>query len=375
MNRSRIYYGSDLLTSDHSIDRKDLDIISALDEIGAKASAKKLGETLGIPSRTVRYRLSRLRRNGILHPPQAIPHERKIGLGEVFVAMETSRKGTRILRDVIESIAPFYWYSESYGKYNGYIAQGVYPLASPSMTNTLLRAMQDAGLVNEYHIFDIVDYEYKRANYDYFNINSGWTWDWNEWYDQIEKNLNSPRHLSSRMEQNTRIVEFDSNDVLLLKQIVEDSEATQKRLADVLGLSETLVNKKLHRLEKTGIIKGYRSVFSPLGNHGMIVLVLELEEPVERVLASFYQLPFQLYIMMESKTRYCIRFSLSSKDHKMFLRGFDLIRPHVVSYFFQTLHSSHPTRPPIPFEMFDEASGKWEFPLEASLQTIRSADS
>ncbi|MFW9944585.1 MAG: hypothetical protein ACFFB7_06265, partial [Candidatus Sifarchaeia archaeon] len=83
----------------------------------------------------------------------------------------------------------------------------------------------------------------------------------------------------------------------------------------------------------------------------------------------------QLYIMMESKTRYCIRFSLSSKDHKMFLRGFDLIRPHVVSYFFQTLHSSHPTRPQIPFDMFDEVSGKWELPLETSLQIIRSGDS
>ncbi|MFX1263743.1 MAG: winged helix-turn-helix transcriptional regulator [Promethearchaeota archaeon] len=361
------------MTSEQSIDRKDLDIISALDEVGAKASAKKLSETLGIPSRTVRYRLSRLRRNGILHPPQAIPHERKIGLGEVFVAMETSRKGTLLLPDVIRSIVPFYWYSESYGKYNGYIAQGMYSLASPSITTTLLRAMQDQSLINDFHVFDVVDFEYKRANYDYFDIDSGWTWDWNEWYHQIEKNLKEPRPILTKMEQNTRIVEFDSNDVLLLEQIVEDSEATQKRLADILGLSETLVNKKLHRLEKTGVIKGYRSVFSPFGNHGMIVLVLELEEPVERVLRSFYQLPFQLYIMMESKSRYCIRFSLSSKDHKMFLRGFDLIRPHVVSYFFQTLHSSHTTRPPIPFYMFDRTSGRWDLPLETSLEIIRNA--
>jgi DNA-binding Lrp family transcriptional regulator len=309
----------------------------------------------------------------MLHPPQAIPHERKIGLGEVFVAMETTRKGTRLLGGVIESIAPFYWYSESYGKYNGYIAQGVYPLTSPSITTTLLRAMQDAGLVKDFYIFDIADYEYKPADYGHFEIDSGWIWDWNEWYDQIEKNLKKPRHISSKMEQNTRLVEFDSNDVLLLKQIMENSEATQKRLADILGLSETLVNKRLQRLENTNVIKGYRSVFTPFGNHGMVVLVLDLEEPVERVLASFYQLPFQLYIMMESKTRYCIRFSLSSKDHKMFLRGFDLIRPHVVSYFFQTLHRPHPTRPPIPFEMYDEDSGKWELPLESSLQSIRNA--
>ncbi|MHA2379326.1 MAG: winged helix-turn-helix transcriptional regulator [Candidatus Thorarchaeota archaeon] len=361
------------MTSDLSIDRKDLAIVSALDEIGGKASAKKLGETLGIPSRTVRYRLSRLRRTGILHPPRAMTHARKLGLGENFVAIETSRKGTRLLRDVLESIEPFYSHSESYGKYNGYIAQSVYPLTSPSTTNTLLRAMQGVDLVDDFHVFDIVDYEYKRANYDYFSTDSGWTWDWKEWYDQIEKNLNSAESLQSRMEQNTGIVEFDSNDVLLLKQIMEDSETTQKRLSDILGLSETLVNKRIHRLENTGIIKGYRSVFTPYGNHGMIVLVLELEESVEQVLRSFYLLPFQLYVMMESKTRYCIRFSLSSKDHKMFLRGFDLIRPHVVSYFFQTLHSSHPTKPPIPFDRFDQATGKWAIPVEESLQIIRDA--
>ncbi len=363
------------MTSNHSIDRKDLDIIGALDELGAKASAKKLSAAVGIPPRTVRYRLTRLRRTGMLQPPQAIPHERRIGLGEVFVAMETTRRGTRLLPDMIDSIVPFYWYSESYGKYNGYIAQGVYPLASPSITGTLLRAMQDAGLVADFHVFDIVDYEYKHADYRYFNFDSGWTWDWNEWYKQIEKNLRKPGRISSNMEQNTRIVEFDSNDILLLRQIAADSEATQKQMADILGLSETLVHKKLNRLESTRVIKGYRSVFTPIGNHGMIVLVLELEEPVERVLASFYQLPFQLYIMMESKARYCIRFSLSSKDHKMFLRGFDLIRPHVVSYFFQTLHSSRTTRPPIPFDMFDEVSGRWELPLESSLETIRNATS
>ncbi len=375
MTHSRFCFGSDLLTSNHSIDRKDLDIIGALDELGAKASAKKLSEAVGIPARTVRYRLSRLRRIGILRAPEAIPYGRKIGLGEVFVAMDTSRKGTDLLRDVIESISSFYWSSESYGKYNGYIAQGVYPLTSPSITSTLLRAMQEAGLVSDYHVFDVVDYEYKHADYRYFSIDSGWTWNWNQWYDQIERNLNKPARVSPNMEQNTRLVEFDSNDVFLLQQIMKDSEATQKQLADILGLSETIVNKRLNRLEKTGVIKGYRSVFTPIGNHGMIVLVLELEEPVERVLASFYQLPFQLYIMMESKTRYCIRFSLSSKDHKMFLRGFDLIRPHVVSYFFQTLHSSRTSRPPIPFDMFDEASGNWELPLEASLQTIRNANS
>ncbi|MFW9800422.1 MAG: Lrp/AsnC family transcriptional regulator, partial [Candidatus Thorarchaeota archaeon] len=131
------------MTSDLSIDRKDLDIISALDAIGAKASAKQLGETLGIPSRTVRYRISRMRRTGILYPPYAITHERKLGLGNNFVAMETSRKGTRHLRDVIEALSPFFWYSESYGKYNGYIAQTAYPLSSPSTTSTLLKVMQE----------------------------------------------------------------------------------------------------------------------------------------------------------------------------------------------------------------------------------------
>ncbi|MFW9800537.1 MAG: Lrp/AsnC family transcriptional regulator, partial [Candidatus Thorarchaeota archaeon] len=259
-----------------------------------------------------------------------------------------------------------------YGKYNGYIAQTAYPLSSPITTSTLLNVMQEEDLVVDYHIFDIVDYEYKRADYRYFNTDSSWSWDWTEWYTQIDRNLNAKESSPPSMELNPRIVDFDSKDVLLLKHIARDSEMTQRQLSEHLGLSETQVNKKLHRMEKTGIIKGYRSVFSPYSDHGMIVMFLELEEPVDGVLRSLYQLPFQLYVMMESRTRYCIRFSLSSRDHKGFLRGFDIIRPHLASYFFQTLHNPPLVKPSYPLDLFEEETCTWNIPLERSIRMIHS---
>ncbi len=313
-----------------------------------------------------------MRRTGILFPPYAITNERKLGLGNNLVVLETSRRGTRHLREVIEALSPFYWHSETYGKYNGYIAQTAYPLSSPSTTRALLRVMQEEGLVDDYHIFDIVDYEYKRADYGYFNTDFSWSWDWTEWYKEIERNLRTKEGSPPKMELNPRVVDFDSKDVLLLKHVARESGMTQKQLSHQLGLSETQVNKRLHRLERTGIIKGYRSVFSPYSDHGMIVMFLELEEPVDGVLKSLYDLPFQLYIMMESRTRYCIRFSLSSRDHKGFLRGFDIIRPHVASYFFQTLHSSPSVKPSHPLELLDQRTCTWNIPLEKSIQIIRN---
>ncbi|MFW9966118.1 MAG: winged helix-turn-helix transcriptional regulator [Candidatus Thorarchaeota archaeon] len=353
-----------------ALDQKDFAIIGAFDKFGAKASAEQLSEVLGIPSRTVRYRLSRLKKKGILHPPRAMTHERKVGLGEASVCMKATRLGATHLPAILDELAPFYWMTESYGSYDGFLAHAVYSLDSPDSIPLLIIALKEEGLVEDYHIFDIVDYEYKRANYEYLRPDMCWNWDWKLWYKSIKRNLKGKLKFTFRMDENPQVVNFDSKDIDVLRHLGRNGESTQRHLAEALSLSETGASKRVQRLEKAGVIKGYKSTIIPSISQFSHCFFLEIEEPVERVLSSLYQLPFPLCIMMESRTRFCIRLGLLASDFACFLKGFDLLRPSLLSYFFQTLHNPRRTSSSHPFEFYNEDSAIWDIPSD-SISIIR----
>ena len=354
-----------------ALDKKDLAIIGAIDRVGAKASAGQLGEVLGIPSRTVRYRLSRLKKKGLLYPPRALLHERKLGLGESTVCMKVTKLGAIHLPDIIETLPSFYWMTESYGAYDGFMVHGVYPLDSVDSIPSVMSTLEREGLVKDYHIFDVVDYEHKHPNYEHLTTDIRWDWDWRSWYRTIKRNLNRKFKFTIKMDENPQVIEFDSTDLALLKYLINNGESTQRQLAEALSMSETRAIKRLQRLETTGVIKGYKSTLIPTSNQFSHSLFLELDEPAERFLSSLYELPFPLLIMMESRTRFCIQFGLSASDFAGFLRGIDLLRPHMSYYFFQTMHNPRRTGSPHPLELYNDKSGSWEM-SEDSLGTIHN---
>ena len=354
-----------------ALDQKDLAIIGALDKVGAKASAEQLGEVLGIPSRTVRYRLSRLRKKGLLYPPRALTHERKLGLGEAAVCMKATKLGAIHLPDIINTLPSFYWMTESYGAYDGFMSHGVYPLESADRIPSLMNTLEQEGLVLDYHIFDIVDYEHKRANYEHLTTDIRWEWDWKSWYKSINRNLKGKSKFTIKLDEDPKVIKFDSKDIVLLRHLSKNGESTQRHLAETLSLSETRANKRLQRLETSGVIKDYKSTFIPMSNLFSHSLFLELEEPAERVLSSLYELPFPLHIMMETRTRFCIQLGLTASDFTGFLMGFDLLRPYMSSYFFQTMHNPRRTTSPQPLELFNDESGMWEISTD-TINIIRN---
>ena len=354
------------------LDRKDLDIINILDRLGPKVSTKQLSRILNIPSRTVRYRLAKLRDGGFLQPLHVLTHERRLGLGENILVMQEERRKSLFPYELFEAIPYFYWYSPTYGKYNGHLVHSVFSLASPNTNFKLLRAMQRGGLISDYHIFEIVDYEVKSVNLAYFSPEHGWTWNWDKWIDEIEKSLRTNKKTTFTMEEKPSVVDFDFKDILILKHMLKDAKVTLKQLGGALNLSEAQVSKRVRRLEKKGIIKGYKSVFNPMPSEDLLSFhcFLELEEPVDRVLSSFYQLPYPVDILMESRNRFCIRLRLSASDFNGFLRGFDLLKPHIVSYFFQIVHHLTTARVQQVYNLFKKDTNCWETPAEKYVNKI-----
>jgi DNA-binding Lrp family transcriptional regulator len=98
----------------------DVAILKILEEKGAKTSTKELGEILGISDRTARYRLNRLKEKGLLKRVTVRTYERKIGVGDMIIVVQSNPQKHAHLGEIIHAIPPFYHYRSTHGKFNGF---------------------------------------------------------------------------------------------------------------------------------------------------------------------------------------------------------------------------------------------------------------
>ena len=325
---------------------------------------------MDIPARTVRYRLKRLRETGVLSPTRVMALERKMGLGESIFLVNATRRGSAVLPDIFHAIDTIYHNSPTYGRYNGFLVYTLYSLSSPRIARRILEEFQKAELISDFFIFDITDFDAKRADYSHFNSGLGWVWDWSAWRDQIPKTLKSQKKFKFPLHEVQSIVEFDASDVLILKHMFDDGDITQKKLAKILSLSDAQVNKRIRRLEDEGIIKGYRSNVCATENEVSLICFIELEKPQDQIVSVFYQLPFPATITMESRTRFAIQIALNAQDLTGFLKGLDVLRPHLTNCIVQTIHDAKMSMDSHPYDLYNEKTNRWETPGSEYLQDI-----
>ena len=354
------------------MDPKDIKIIGAIDRVGPKVSTEELSELTGIPSRTVRYRLKRMRETGVLSPTRVLAIERKLGLGESIVLVNATSRGFEILPEIFHAIDTIYHNSPTYGKFNGYIAYTLFSLSSHQITRRILEKLRDNNLVTDFFIFEITDFDAKPGNYEYFNPALGWSWDWGKWRDQIPQIIKSKKKYKMQLDEVQAIVDFDSNDILILKHMFDDGDITQKELARLLSMSEAQVNKRIKRLESEKIIKGYRTSLSSTNDELNLICFIELEKPNDRILSVFYKLPFSAIISMDSRTRFAIQIELNAQDTSGFLKGLDVLRPHLASCFIQTIHDARMSMDSHPYDLYNEQENRWETPESEYIQDIEN---
>lgn len=340
--------------------------------MGPKASTEEVQEITGIPSRTVRYRLKRLRETGVLGPTRVLAIERKMGLGENMFLVDTTPFGETVIPDIFHAIDTIYHNSPTYGKFTGYLVYSLYSLSSPRITRRILERLQEENLITDFFIFDITDFDAKRADYQHFNPTLGWNWDWNRWREEIPQTITSRKKFKLPLNEVQPILDFDTYDVLILKHMFDDGEITQKRLAEILSMSEAQVNKRIKRLESEGIIKGYRASLSATDDELNTVCFIELQKPTDRILSVFYQLPFNATISMESRTRFAIQTALSAQNLRGFLKGLDVLRSYLASCFVQTVHNPKMSMDSHPYDLYNEKENRWETPGSEYLQDIEN---
>ena len=361
----------DLLTRTWQLDQKDIDIVSALENLGAKTPTEELSRETGYPARTVRYRLQKMRDNNAFWPTRTLTHERKLGLGENLVLLSVTPSSDKILETLIKRLDPMYFWSSSYGTFTGFVVNSLYSLTTPNVTRRIVEALLERGIISDFFIFDITDWEHKQGDFSYLKPGKGWTYDWTDWHSIIEKNIRTKRkRVPTTCEETPPLVDFDNTDFDIVRAFFDNGELTQKEVAKKLSLSEAIVAKKIHRLEREKIIKGYLAALRNWEEMIYFAFFFEVDEFNMNIVASFYAHPFPGTIMMESKTRWCVRMDLPSRDLYGFLRGLDIMRPYFKSSAFQIIHTWNSDRDLHPFDLFNRDTRTWETPVSKYLQII-----
>ncbi len=357
------------------LDSKDLDIISTLDVLGPKASAQQLSKALNIPDRTIRYRLKYLKVNKYLQPLYPLIYDRKLGLGEHIVLLQEVESIKIVLNDLIKEIPYIYWINSTYGKYNGFLFNSIYSLDNPTNNKLLCETLKDEGLISDFYLFDVIFYDITYPNLSYYDPQDGWIWDWGKWYESTEERLNKDDWIKDfEWDNSPSLAEFDFKDIKLIRKLKIDPDATLRELGDNVDLSERQVRRRIKRLERERIIRGYISTFTPPSHNEnlLIYFFYELTDPEVNILSFCHEIPFQLDFFIESDRKYCICFRASTKDITGFTKTIELFKPFFSASFLQIVPYNISERHHL-FEAFNKEKESWETPIDKYIERIKSA--
>lgn len=355
-------------------DGRDLRIVMTLDKARSRISTQEIGRALNIPSRTVRFRLKRLTERGYLEPPFVLTHERRLGLGENLLVVQEAPMAQRLLTKIVEQIPIFYSYATTYGKFNGYLLRSVFSLFTPDPSLELLKMLQKKGIIHDFRRFEVVDSHLKEMDLSFYHPDKGWVWNWKKWVDGIEGILRSSKKSGFMIEQKYGEADFDFKDVQIVKRMVENAGITAEKLGKILGMSQTQVGKRIQKLEKARIIKGYKSVFNPKPAEELVsfFFFIEARELADQILFCLCELPFAVEFLIESENRFCFRSRLSPVDFNGFLLGVDRLRPHLDSFFLQLAQGQQFNRAVEVYDLFREESRCWETPSNEYVARLES---
>jgi DNA-binding Lrp family transcriptional regulator len=342
----------------------DKKIILALEEHGAKTSTRELSEILNKPDRTIRYRLAKLKEQEIICKSKVRTHERKLGLAEYVLVVTSSSTHESTLKKLIEEVPMFYYYAQTYGKYEGYLIYMVYPLGNRKVVFDLASEMKKRGLIEDYCLFDVVDYQSTEAKLAELD-----TWNWDKWSKMLPKIMAKSKEIKLDLEEITEPVSFDSDDTLILGHMVENPDITLRELGEILDLSQPQVHSRVKRLEESGIIKGYKLHINPFDSKMTIACFFKSKD-AGKILLWFDKLPFSKQITMEDTTSYLVQISLPSHDTNELLKNLRILRQYTDEMFVQFVLDASMKGYRHLMNLFQDETHGWKLPYNEFTETV-----
>jgi DNA-binding Lrp family transcriptional regulator len=354
-----------------NIDKTDVKILKALMGHRKKVSTRVLSEELGIKDRTVRYRLKNLKKKGLLCPPKLQTYERKLGLGENLLLLQSNPAKEEQLIKLLDETDFFYYYGPTYGKYDGFMVYAMYPLVTPRMVPQLAEEMMERELIKDYFLMDMVDYTRKPAELEPLLPDSDWTWD--KWSEDIEQVMKSDCEIDLGLEEFPKPVSFDFTDIQIIRHMVKNPGGTLKEVGESLepAMSLTQVHKRVKRLEDSDVIRGVKPAFSPFKAYISVSIFFKSRDHAKKILCAFNKLPYEINLAMENKSTYNIWVMMPASETNEFLQRISVFRKYTEEFFIQMVVKGKGKGYVHLLSAFNLETKSWEMPISETLVKIK----
>ncbi|NHJ12329.1 MAG: winged helix-turn-helix transcriptional regulator [Candidatus Thorarchaeota archaeon] len=354
-----------------NLDETDIEILLALQKQTEKVGTPQLSGELDISERTLRYRIDRLRKKGILCPPKIQTYERKLGIGENLLLLQSNPEKEEKLISVLDKTEAFYYYAATNGRYDGFMVYAMYPLVAPRVNHQVAEEMKEAGLINDFYVVDMVDYCRKGPSVEDIKPESKWSWE--TWSKEIAGIMEDGCELDLGLEEFPSAAKFDIMDIRIIKYMVENPETTFAEMSDkVDGLSVTQAHKRVKRLEKLNIIRGMKRTFNPFEETISIACFFKSRSHAKKILCGFHKLPFEMNIAMETSAHYVVTVNMPPSETNQFLQRSNYLRKFTEEFFIQVVMKGKGKGYSHLLEAYNQKTESWEIPISQVLETIRT---
>ena len=233
-------------------------------------------------------------------------------------------------------------------------------------TNVYLAAdLRKKGLIEDYYLFDVVDYQRFEAKLSEIE-----NWDWDKWGESLPKIMAKRKEIELDLEEFPQTVSFDSKDTLILRHMVEEPKITLRELGEILGLSQPQVHNRVKKLEESGIIRGYKLSMKPFTESATPVITFFKSKDARKILLWFNMLPFYHQITMESSSHFFVQVSIPSTEINEYLKHLRTLKQYTEEKFVQFIVEGKHKGYCHLIDMYSEDSESWRLPYEEFAEKI-----
>lgn len=219
-----------------SLDDTDRKLLFELDK-NSRTNISLLSKKLKISRDRISYRLKRYQDLGILKRCTVTVDPYKFGLCvyKTYIKLSNDKKRRAMMFDSFQTRAGIYWFAETEGHWDAIFA--VYARSLFEFNLIQDQIFEEFGdLIQEFQVYSLVDAWFFRKNY-LVDVGSGYF------------------KIGGKPEYS----ETDHKDIEILSLLAEEARISVVDIGERIGASSTLVNARIEKMEKAGIIVGYRT--------------------------------------------------------------------------------------------------------------------
>jgi DNA-binding Lrp family transcriptional regulator len=146
------------------------------------------------------------------------------------------------------------WIARCTGECNGYYSQHAVPIENRQDFVQYLDQIVSSGLATSYRIFWLGDYHSYIPNFEYYDFKKrAWRFDWPAWLSLFTKGKGQ----SVSEEKEASKDDFDKNDLLILKELMNDARKKLSELSELIGMTLPAAKYRFDNLARKGFLQDY----------------------------------------------------------------------------------------------------------------------